>query len=103
MIEIDDALELLGKDFRGIFEVRQYAVKCLHSASEDDLQLYLLQLVQALRYETAGFEGADGEDTSKDDKGRALAKFLIERCVKHKCLATYFHWYLAAEAEDQER
>lgn len=31
--------------------VRQYAVDTLQSASDDELHTYLLQLVQALRYE----------------------------------------------------
>ena len=39
------------EDFRGITEVRQYAVERLEHATDAELQLYLLQLVQALRYE----------------------------------------------------
>ena len=52
VVEIEDALELLSKDFQGLTEVRRHAVQCLESASDSDLQLYLLQLVQALRYDS---------------------------------------------------
>ncbi len=46
----EDALELLGPSFPHA-GVRQYAVERLRHASDRDLQLYLLQLVQALKYE----------------------------------------------------
>lgn len=45
-----DALELLSSSFP--YEgVRAYAVKQLHKADQEELGNYLLQLVQALRYE----------------------------------------------------
>lgn len=46
----EDALELLGPSFKHI-TLRQYAVERLKQAPDEDLQLYLLQLVQALKYE----------------------------------------------------
>jgi phosphatidylinositol 3-kinase len=49
-IDVDDALELLGKHFTAR-EVRSYAVSRLDSADAEELCLYLLQLVQALKYE----------------------------------------------------
>ena len=51
-IDVADALKLLSKD--KVFEhpmVREYAVSILRSASDDELLTFLLQLVQALRYE----------------------------------------------------
>ena len=45
-----DALELLGPSFTDP-SLRQYAVNRIRNASDQDLQLYLLQLVQALKYE----------------------------------------------------
>lgn len=48
--DVDDALELLGPGFTQP-EVRRYAVERLGLASDEDLLLYLLQLVQALKYE----------------------------------------------------
>ena len=53
-IDITDALRLLGREraFQAPM-VRQYAVETLKSASDEDLLTFLLQLVQALRYEPA--------------------------------------------------
>lgn len=46
----EDALELLGPAFTHP-AVRRYAIARLNHAPDDDLMLYLLQLVQALKYE----------------------------------------------------
>lgn len=46
----EDALELLGPAFTHP-AVRRYAIGRLNQAHDDDLMLYLLQLVQALKYE----------------------------------------------------
>eukprot|EP01033_Poteriospumella_lacustris_P007531 gene7531-5414_t len=53
-IDVADALKLLSKEksFEHAY-VREYAVEVLRSASDDELLLFLLQLVQALRYEPA--------------------------------------------------
>lgn len=61
-MDVEDALELLGPQF-GHPAVRRYAVARLRQADADDLLLYLLQLVQALKYERledllAGMEAA---------------------------------------------
>uniref|UniRef100_T1KKC8 Phosphatidylinositol 3-kinase catalytic subunit type 3 n=1 Tax=Tetranychus urticae TaxID=32264 RepID=T1KKC8_TETUR len=49
-MDIEDALELLSPTFQHP-AVRQYAVSRLQEAPDEDLILYLLQLVQALKYE----------------------------------------------------
>ncbi|XP_031574116.1 phosphatidylinositol 3-kinase catalytic subunit type 3-like isoform X2 [Actinia tenebrosa] len=49
-MDVEDALELLSSQFTNR-AVRQYAVSRLKEALNEDLLLYLLQLVQALRYE----------------------------------------------------
>jgi len=49
-MDVEDALELLGPNFT-FQPLRKYAVLRLSQASDIDLQLYLLQLVQALKYE----------------------------------------------------
>lgn len=49
-IDIDDAIELLGSDYKNI-SVRAYAVNRLKKASDKELELYLLQLVQAVSFE----------------------------------------------------
>ena len=46
-VDVDDALELLSNQFAGApTEVRRYAVSRLEDAADEDLQLYLLQLVR---------------------------------------------------------
>lgn len=54
-MDVEDALELLSSQFTNR-AVRQYAVSRLKEANDEDLLLYLLQLVQALRYETLSSE-----------------------------------------------
>ncbi|UJR36681.1 hypothetical protein I4U23_029398 [Adineta vaga] len=49
-MDTEDALELLGPTYHHP-KVRSYAVSRLRQTSDEDLLLYLLQLVQALRYE----------------------------------------------------
>lgn len=49
-VDVEDALELLSPYFQ-YAPVRRYAVSRLQQATDEDLLLYLLQLVQALRYE----------------------------------------------------
>ena len=52
-LDPEDTLELLTSKFTQPM-VRQYAVERLSCSSDEDLLLYLLQLVQALRYEDLG-------------------------------------------------
>uniref|UniRef100_A0A1B6LQ06 Phosphatidylinositol 3-kinase catalytic subunit type 3 n=1 Tax=Graphocephala atropunctata TaxID=36148 RepID=A0A1B6LQ06_9HEMI len=49
-MEVEDSLQLLSPTFTHP-SVRRYAITRLQQASDDDLLLYLLQLVQALKYE----------------------------------------------------
>jgi phosphatidylinositol 3-kinase len=87
-IDVDDALELLGKQFDHPV-VRGYAVERLKKADDEELLSYLLQLVQALKYEAAG----EGDDSS-------LARFLISRAANSFSLGNFFHWYLMVEISD---
>ncbi|KAH3995297.1 phosphatidylinositol 3-kinase VPS34 [Parastagonospora nodorum] len=87
-IDVDDALELLGPHFDHPV-VRSYAVERLKKADDEELQLYLLQLVQALKYEAPG----EGDDSS-------LARFLITRAANSFALGNFFHWYLMVEISD---
>ncbi|XP_033226096.1 phosphatidylinositol 3-kinase catalytic subunit type 3 isoform X2 [Belonocnema kinseyi] len=69
----EDALELLGPAFTHP-EVRRYAIGRLNHAPDDDLMLYLLQLVQALKYEdfesikAANDSLVKEKDVEKNDK-----------------------------------
>ncbi|XP_066599239.1 phosphatidylinositol 3-kinase catalytic subunit type 3 [Prorops nasuta] len=69
----EDALELLGPAFTHS-AVRRYAIGRLNHAPDDDLMLYLLQLVQALKYED--FEGI------KVAYQTLIKEKEIERCEK---------------------
>ncbi|KAI9203886.1 kinase-like domain-containing protein [Polychytrium aggregatum] len=89
-IDIEDALELLGPAFEDT-KVRHYAVMQLHKADDEELQVYLLQLVQALKF--------DGQLNRKAKLESPLAEFLIDRSIKNPLLGSSFHWYLMVECE----
>ncbi|KAI9045304.1 phosphatidylinositol 3-kinase VPS34 [Aspergillus affinis] len=93
-IDVDDALELLGPTFDNP-AVRSYAVDRLRKADDEELLLYLLQLVQALKYE----DHSDGttEDVAHDS---SLANFLVTRAANNFQLGNYLHWYLMVECDD---
>ena len=90
-IEVDDALELLGPTFDHP-TVRAYAVDRLRKSDDEELLMYLLQLVQALKFEKVDVEAA--QDSS-------LASFLISRATRSFMLGSYFYWYLMVECDDQ--
>lgn len=94
-IDVDDALELLGPTFDNP-AVRAYAVDRLRKSDDNELLLYLLQLVQALKFEHISPDSS--QDASKDS---SLAKFLISRATNNFMLGNYFHWYLMVECDDQ--
>lgn len=82
---------------------------------DDELQLYLLQLVQLLRYEPwgAGESSSDSLEEASSPSAVAppakplppmnmppLARFLIDRaCTGSLELANAFFWFLAAEMQ----
>ena len=94
-IDVDDALELLGPTFDNA-AVRAYAVDRLRKSDDEELLLYLLQLVQALKFEKISPEAT--EDTTQDS---SLAKFLISRATTNFMLGNYLHWYLMVECDDR--
>lgn len=93
-IDVDDALELLGPTFDNA-AVRSYAVARLRKADDEELLLYLLQLVQALKYEENS--GSDAGDAAHES---SLANFLITRAANNFKLGNYLHWYLMVECDD---
>lgn len=94
-IDVDDALELLGPTFDNS-AVRAYAVDRLRESDDDELLLYLLQLVQALKFEKVAPEAND--DNARDS---SLAGFLIQRATGNLMLGNYLHWYLTVECDDR--
>lgn len=111
-IDIEDALELLGPNFKNL-NVRTYAVERLKKAHDTELELYLLQLVQALRYEslTTGSsefsivelnESTLGPSSSVlSDLLSPLAQFLVERALLNDRLGSFLYWYLTTEAREK--
>jgi len=91
VLETSDALKLLGKGvaFQSPI-VRNYAIDTLKMRSDEEMVVYLLQLVQALRYEP---EHVNDEG----DVVSPLALYLIERSCAAPTLANYFYWYLKVE------
>ncbi|CAD6502058.1 BgTH12-02301 [Blumeria graminis f. sp. triticale] len=94
-VDVDDALELLGPTFDNQ-AVRAYAVDRLRKSNDNELLLYLLQLVQALKFEPIS-DSSDRDVT----RNSSLAKFLIERATSSFMLGNHFHWYLMVECDDQ--
>ncbi|KAJ9602650.1 Phosphatidylinositol (PI) 3-kinase [Cladophialophora chaetospira] len=92
-IDVDAALELLGPTYDNPV-VRAYAVDRLRQAGDAELQLYLLQLVQALKFEKY-------EQTEEGLPSASLAKFLIDRAANNFILGNYLHWFLMVECVDQ--
>lgn len=93
-IDVDDALELLGPTFDNA-AVRAYAVDRLRKAEDEEILLYLLQLVQAMKYEETAEQT---EDQAAHDS--SLANFLITRAANNFLLGNYLHWYLMVECDD---
>jgi len=94
-IDVDDALELLGPEIDSQI-VRAYAVERLKKADDDELMLYLLQLVQALKFEARTQEVLDGDVA----EGSSLAQFLVSRASNSFTLGNFLHWYLMVEIDD---
>ncbi|KAL4165143.1 hypothetical protein KRP22_003874 [Phytophthora ramorum] len=70
-------------------KVRAYAVRCMHALPDYRLQLYLLQLVQALKNERY--------------HDSALARFLLMRALTNPSQIGYLlYWFLKAEAHNQQ-
>ncbi|KAL6644171.1 hypothetical protein ACP70R_015779 [Stipagrostis hirtigluma subsp. patula] len=84
-VDMADALELLSPEFERE-EVRAYAVSILERADDEELQCYLLQLVQALRFE-------------RSDKSH-LALFLVNRASSNIKIASFLRWYVVVEIHD---
>ncbi|KAF5367144.1 hypothetical protein D9758_004029 [Tetrapyrgos nigripes] len=103
-IDTDDALELLGPgtvDSR----VRAFAVRQLTRADDEELLLYLLQLVQALKFESAASDQRSSRSAtnaiSYDDSG--LTDFLIARGVQNLVLGNRLYWYLMVEVALEDK
>uniref|UniRef100_A0A0B6ZC56 phosphatidylinositol 3-kinase n=1 Tax=Arion vulgaris TaxID=1028688 RepID=A0A0B6ZC56_9EUPU len=85
-LPVDYALEILDFEYPD-HNVREFAVKCLDKElSDDDVSQYMLQLVQALKFETHIF--------------CPLATFLLQRALKNQHLGHKLFWLLRSETHN---
>ncbi|CAN7984927.1 unnamed protein product [Ixodes hexagonus] len=84
LLKPEQALELLDYSYPDSY-VRSFAVRCLRQMSDEELSLYLLQLVQALKHES--FLDCD------------LVKFLLERALKNRHIGHQMFWLLRCEMQ----
>lgn len=103
-VDIDDALVLLTEEFKNEI-IREYAIKIIEKSSDEQLLWFLLQLVQALRYEP-NLQGdrlpRNIEEYKIELCPSPLGKFLITRSSQSIEIANYFHWYLMVAMEDKK-
>ena len=86
-ISVVQAIELLSGRYVNE-SIRKFAVSTLNQANTVVIQTYLLQLVQALKYEK--------------NHDSALARFLIEKAIANPITIGHeFFWYLRSEMFDQ--
>ena len=128
-IDVADALKLLSneREFQNAV-IRQYAVDVLRAATDEELHLFLLQLVQALRYEPlhSSDQGKDDDESERsfaasnaisnltssmdlslisrerDTSVSPLAAFLFERAGASESLALSLYWFLKVETDTQD-
>lgn len=81
-LPVEKALELLDYAYPDP-EVRTFAVDCLADVSDEDLMLYLLQLVQAVKHEM--YLDCD------------LVKFILQRALNNQKIGHYLFWLLKSE------
>ncbi|XP_059152563.1 phosphatidylinositol 4,5-bisphosphate 3-kinase catalytic subunit alpha isoform-like [Physella acuta] len=83
LIPAEVALELLDCSFTDL-KVREFAVRCLDEGLKDDkLEQYLLQLVQAIKYEPY--------------YDNPLTRFLLKRSLLSQRIGNAFFWHLKSE------
>lgn len=82
ILPVERALELLDYAYAEQY-VRRHAVKCLRTVQDDELLLYLLQLVQAMKHESYLY--CD------------LVDFLLQRALNNQHIGHFFFWHLRSE------
>uniref|UniRef100_UPI00358EFBFA phosphatidylinositol 3-kinase catalytic subunit type 3 isoform X2 n=1 Tax=Myxine glutinosa TaxID=7769 RepID=UPI00358EFBFA len=80
-MDVEDALELLSPRYSNT-SVRRYAVTRLQQADDEDLLMYLLQLVQALKYENFEEIKAGLEPSRKESGQTVMAETAPAPAVK---------------------
>ena len=86
-IGIEDAIELLGPRYTLPF-VREYAVRRLEKSTDDEIQLYLLQLVQALCLENVPYNFQEQKlwKGTSEQMGQSTILDTADLTIKHDSL-----------------
>ena len=83
-LSIVQAIEFLSGKY-----IRNFTFDCLRKFDPIIIQVYLLQLVQALKYEK--------------NIDNALARFLIEKSIEHPITIGHeFFWHMRSEMSNQD-
>ena len=82
-IDIDDALELLGPVFEEK-QVRDFGVLQLQRYSPQELDIYLLELCQSLKFENVKPKNVDES---------SLCRFLVKTAIHDTAFGNNFYWY----------
>lgn len=83
-MSVERTMELLDYAYADRF-VRRFAVECLKKIKDEDLQLYLLQLVQAIKHESYLY--CD------------LVEFLLQRALNNQRIGHFLFWHLRSEIQ----
>nr|XP_014342623.1 PREDICTED: phosphatidylinositol 3-kinase catalytic subunit type 3 [Latimeria chalumnae] len=97
-MDVEDALELLSSQFNNP-TVRRYAVARLKQADDEELLMYLLQLVQALKYENFN-DIKNGLEPSKKDSQGAMLESIASSVTSTSEMDS--NRYVIVECEDQD-
>ena len=115
----------MGSDGPGKeIEVRKYAIERLARADNSDLEMFLLQLVQALKYENiqenesavqmtqmamlqesmqninlSQVEQSQQMEQSLYVSNEGLSDFLLSASLKDRSLSSFLYWYIKVEQE----
>lgn len=118
-VTFDEAIFLLSKNFcqnehykdkikvnndnrNFIYELRKYAINILETEEKKKLNLYLQQLVAALRYEEYTYI----EDTNSENSGKKNSpqlEFLFSRVMDDVKSCSQFYWYAFVETEQENK
>eukprot|EP01126_Amoeba_proteus_P013695 TRINITY_DN15872_c0_g1_i3.p1 TRINITY_DN15872_c0_g1~~TRINITY_DN15872_c0_g1_i3.p1 ORF type:complete len:690 (-),score=145.45 TRINITY_DN15872_c0_g1_i3:170-2239(-) len=82
-----DAFELLDARFTD-HRIRSFAVQRLEKLTNAEIEDYLPQLVQVLKYET--------------NHDSPLCRFLLRRAIRNRRIAHYLFWFLRAEVQQPQ-
>lgn len=106
-----DAIEILKISKEAPPEIYLYAVQLLLKL--DNLHHYLLELIQALKYDYSfleqqiqkqqkNFTSASSASSASSFVGYPLFDILVEKCYSSKCFCNDFYWFLKAEISGKE-